>query len=60
MKKFTTTITNAVEPAAPASVWCKGIPGKGGMTTNSSIVEKKTEKEECSSAITKSIKKENA
>lgn len=46
MKKFTTTITNAVEPATSASVWGKGVPGKGGMTTNSSIVEKKVEKEE--------------
>lgn len=25
---------NAVEPAAPASVWCKGVPGKGGATLN--------------------------
>ena len=25
---------NAVEPAAPASVWCKGVPGKPGKTTN--------------------------
>lgn len=45
MKKFTTKMTNTVESPAPASVWGKGIPGKGGMTTNSSITEKKTEKE---------------
>lgn len=47
MKKhiFTTKMISAVEPAAPASVWGKGVPGKGGVTTNSSIVEKKTEKE---------------
>lgn len=25
---------NAVEPAAPASRWGKGVPGKGGATTN--------------------------
>ena len=25
---------NAVEPAAPASVWGKGVPGKGGATLN--------------------------
>ena len=45
MKKFTTKMTNAVEPPAPASVWGKGIPGKGGATTNSSITENKIEKE---------------
>lgn len=38
--------TNAVEPAAPASVWgYKGVPGKGGKTKNSTITENKTEKE---------------
>lgn len=42
---FTTKMTNAVEPAAPASVWGKGVPGKCGTTTNGSIAEKKTEKE---------------
>lgn len=31
--------TNAVEPAAPASVWCKGVPGKGGKTLNYVIPE---------------------
>lgn len=48
MKKhiFTTKMSNAVEPAAPASVWGKGIPGKGGLTTNSAIAEKKTDKED--------------
>ena len=45
MKKFTTKMTNAVEPPAPASVWGKGVPGKGGATTNSSITENKIEKE---------------
>lgn len=47
MKKhiFTNKMINAVDPAAPASVWGKGVPGKGGSTTNSTIVEKKNEKE---------------
>lgn len=47
MKKhvFTNKMVNTVEPAAPASVWGKGIPGKGGSTTNFTIMEKKTEKE---------------
>jgi hypothetical protein len=45
-KKFTTKITNAVEPAAPASVWGRRpCPGKGGNTQNSIIIN--------------SIKKEN-
>lgn len=43
--KFTGKMTNAVEPARPASVWGKGVPGKGGKTANSTITEKKTEKE---------------
>lgn len=30
---------NAVEPAAPASRWGKGVPGKGGKTTNYEIPE---------------------
>lgn len=44
MKKITKTamkkygkllkLNNAIEPAAPASVWGKGVPGKGGATTN--------------------------
>lgn len=35
MKKFTNKATNAVEPAAPSSVWgYKGCAGKGGKTTN--------------------------
>lgn len=48
MKKhiFTTKMSNTVEPAAPASVWGKGIPGKGGLTTNSTITEKKNDKED--------------
>lgn len=45
-KKFTNKITNAVEPAAPASVWGRRpCPGKGGKTQNSIIIN--------------SIKKEN-
>ena len=45
-KKFTSKATNAVEPAAPKSVWgYSGVPGKGGKTHNSTIIEKKTEKE---------------
>lgn len=43
-KKFTNKLSNAVAPAAPASVWGKGVPGKGGMTTNSPISEKKNNK----------------
>ena len=27
-------LSNAVEPAAPASVWGKGCAGKGGRTCN--------------------------
>lgn len=27
-------MNNAIDPAAPASVWGKGVPGKGGKTTN--------------------------
>lgn len=44
-KKFTTKMTNSIEPPAPAYVWGKGVPGKGGETTNSSIAEKKNETE---------------
>lgn len=42
MKKrtFTTRMISTVEPAAPATVWGKGVPGKGGKTTNSAIIEK--------------------
>ena len=37
-KKNVTKMTNAVEPAAPASVWgYKGAAGKGGKTRNSTI-----------------------
>ena len=45
MKKNTRNITrilkanNAVEPAASASVWGKGVPGKGGATLNFEIPE---------------------
>lgn len=38
--------TNAVEPAAPASVWgYKGCAGKGGKTHNSKIDISETKKE---------------
>lgn len=48
MKKhvFTSKMTNAISPASPASVWGKGVPGKGGKTANSVIVEKKSDKKE--------------
>ena len=46
-RKFTTLGTNAVEPAAPASVWgYKGCPGKGGKTQNSIIVKSTTKENE--------------
>lgn len=46
MKKFTTKLTNAVEPPAPTSVWgYKGCPGKGGSTRNATIVNKTNAKE---------------
>lgn len=32
--KFQTIDTNEIDPASPASVWGKGVPGKGGATTN--------------------------
>lgn len=35
---------NAVEPAAPASVWGKGVPGKGGATLNSTIPHREEKK----------------
>lgn len=45
-KIYTNKLTNAVEPAAPASVWgYKGYAGKGGNTNNSVIINK-TEKKE--------------
>ena len=45
-KKFTNKMTNAVEPAAPASVWgYKGCAGKGGSTQNAVIVNKTNAKE---------------
>ena len=36
MKKFGKLLkmNNTVDPAASASVWGKGVPGKGGTTTN--------------------------
>lgn len=47
MKKiFTNKLTNAVEPAAPTSVWgYKGCAGKGGKTKNSVIIAKSDKKE---------------
>lgn len=45
-KKYSGKMTNAIESAAPTSVWgYKGVPGKGGKTSNSTITEKKIEKE---------------
>lgn len=45
-KKFTTKLSNAIEPAAPASVWgYKGCAGKGGKTINSVIIAKSNKKE---------------
>ena len=39
MKKYGKLLKKniAVEAAAPASVWGKGVPGKGGATTNFAI-----------------------
>lgn len=47
MKKiFTTKLTNAIEPAVPASVWgYRGCAGKGGKTKNSVIIAKSDKKE---------------
>ncbi len=40
-KRFSMKATNAIEPAAPASVWgYKGCAGKGGKTRNATIEEK--------------------
>ena len=45
-KQFTTKLTNAIESAAPASVWgYKGCAGKGGKTKNSVIITKTDKKE---------------
>lgn len=45
-KKFANKLTNAIEPAAPASVWgYRGCAGKGGKTKNSNIVTNTTKKE---------------
>lgn len=44
--KFTSKLTNAVEPATRASVWgYKGCAGKGGNTRNSTISNKTNAKE---------------
>ena len=46
-KKFTSKLNNAVEPAAPTSVWgYKGCAGKGGNTRNSNIISDKSNKKE--------------
>lgn len=47
MKKFELKGTNAIQPAAPASVWGKGCPGKGKPVKNAVIdrTAEKTEKE---------------
>lgn len=37
--------TNAVEVAAPASRWGKGVPGKGGKSLNFDMTEKKSKDE---------------
>lgn len=42
-KTFTTIITNAIDPASPASIWGKGVPGKGGTTTNALITRQNEE-----------------
>lgn len=45
-KKFTTKLTNAIEPPAPTSVWgYKGVPGKGGSTKNAVITNNSIKKE---------------
>ena len=46
-KKFINKLTNAIESAAPASVWgYKGCAGKGGKTRNSYIVTNKSNAKE--------------
>ena len=46
-KKFTSKLTNTIEPAVPTSVWnYKGCAGKGGKTRNSNIVATKTNTKE--------------
>lgn len=45
-KKFTNKLSNTVESPAPTSVWgYRGIPGKGGKTLNSVIINKTNSKE---------------
>lgn len=45
-KKFKNKLTNAIECAAPTSVWgYKGCAGKGGKTKNANIVVNTTKKE---------------
>lgn len=45
-KAFVTKLTNAVDAPAPTSVWgYKGVPGKGGKTQNSTIINKTNPKE---------------
>lgn len=46
-KKFTSKLTNAIEPAVPASVWgYSGCAGKGGKTRNANIINEKSNKKE--------------
>lgn len=46
-KKFTSKLTNAIEPAVPTSVWnYKGCAGKGGKTKNANIVANNPTKKE--------------
>ena len=43
-RKFTTKLTNAIDPPAPTSVWnYKGCAGKSGKTRNATIANTKTE-----------------
>lgn len=43
--RYVLRASNSIDSAAPASVWGKGVPGKGGMTTNFLIVHKEDEKD---------------
>lgn len=46
-KKFVNKLSNAIEPAAPASVWgYRGCAGKGGRTKNANIVANNPNKKE--------------
>ena len=45
-KVFTSKMSNAVEPAAPMSLWGKGCAGKGGPSYNALIINSKNEAKE--------------